>query len=100
MPLAPPTPCAGCKTTEAGAYLETNAGVLGHAPHGLLCAACWHVWMRGRRWKKSAAQGHTEDLERSWEEMDEVGHAEPAAVKPQLVDLFGKPVSKKKRRKR
>jgi len=56
--------------------------------------------MRGRRWKKSAAQGHTEDLERSWEEMDEVGHAEPAAVKPQLVDLFGKPVSKKKRRKR
>ncbi len=99
MPLPAQNPCAGCGTTEALLYHETNAAELGHAKHGRLCAACWREWMHGRRWAGKGSQPATDDLERSWEEAEAM--REPA--KPQAVDLFGKPVdesSKPRRRRR
>jgi len=70
MPLKPPTPCAGCGTNDAIAYLETNAGELGHAKHGRLCSACWQHWMHGRRWtgKRAHVDGLADDLRIAWEE--------------------------------
>lgn len=102
MPLPPPTPCAGCNTTSAVAYLDTNAAELGHAQHGRLCSDCWRLWMAGKRWtgKDSGAA----DLEEAWEEADAGREAPPAVPDAPLpVDLFGKPLAAKaapKRRRR
>ena len=107
MPMPEPTPCAGCGTTEAVAYLETNAGDLGHAPHGLLCSTCWREWMRGRRWGKGRDR-RTDDLEAAWEAAWEgadegrevVDKQEPEPEQRGDVDLFGKSTKPKKRRRR
>lgn len=106
MPMPQKAPCAGCGTTEAVAYLATNAGELEHAEHGLLCVVCWRAWMHGRRW---AGKRSTSDLEAVWEEADGQvleAPAKPAAkpkakaTKPRAVDLFGKATVGKPRRRR